>query len=70
MFLGGACGVYVVMFDGTPPGGKQLLALALVSLFGTVGGGVLGLVLGLVRILFVRWRQRTDRIKTERRVER
>jgi hypothetical protein len=66
MFLGGACGVYVVMFDGAPPGGKQLLALALVSLFGTVGGGVLG----LVRILFVRWRQRTDRIKTERRVER
>ncbi len=55
MFLGGACGFIAALIDGDP-GEKQLLALSLMSLFGVVAGGIVGLLLGLGRSLLLCWR--------------
>ncbi len=59
MLVGAVSGFNAALLLGQPPGAKQLLALSLLSLDGTAVGGVLGLLLGLGRTLFLTYGKMT-----------
>ncbi len=53
MFVGALCGVSVALLLGQPSYSKLFLGLSLLLIFGTVVGGILGLLMGIGRTLFL-----------------
>jgi len=64
MFVGGPCFFLAALMVTDSEWDARWLFLSLMSLFGAVVGGMVGLLLGLVPILFIRWRHSRRKRRT------